>query len=107
MRMLDRGMLRARDRGEQKVTPLELFFDLVYVYAITQLSHLLLGHPTVRGALETLFLLLVVWWAWQYTTWSTNWFGRTGTRHASARPTSVAAASVLPPPRPPCRGIRF
>ena len=75
MRMLDRGMLRARDRGEQKVTPLKLFFDLVYVYAITQLSHLLLGHPTVGGALETLFLLLVVWWAWQYTTWFTNWFG--------------------------------
>ena len=69
MRMLDRGMLRARDRGEQKVTPLELFFDLVYVYAITQLSHLLLDHPTVGGALETLFLLLVVWWAWQYTAW--------------------------------------
>jgi low temperature requirement protein LtrA len=74
VRMLDRGMLRARNRGEQKVTPLELFFDLVYVYAITQLSHLLLGHPTVGGALETLFLLLVVWWAWQYTAWFTNWF---------------------------------
>src|ERR671917_1913455 len=72
--ILDRGMLRARDRGEQKVTPLKLFFDLVYVYAITQLSHLLLGHPTVRGALEILFLLLVVWWSWQYTTWFTNWF---------------------------------
>src|SRR5918998_2414641 len=67
-------MLRARDRSEQKVTPLELFFDLVYVYAITQLSHLLLDHPTVGGALETLSLLLVVWWAWQYTAWFTNWF---------------------------------
>ena len=54
---------------------MELFFDLVYVFAITQLSHLLLlDHPTVGGALETLFLLLVVWWAWQYTTWFTNWF---------------------------------
>src|ERR671916_1440063 len=72
--MLDRGMLRARDRSEQRVTPLELFFDLVYVYAITQLSHLLLGHPTVGGALQALFLLLAVWWAWQYTTWFTNWF---------------------------------
>ena len=69
-----RGVLRARDGGEQQVTPLELFFDLVYVFAITQLSHLLLDHPTVGGALETLFLLLVVWWAWQYTTWFTNWF---------------------------------
>src|SRR4028119_815365 len=69
-----RGVLRARDGGEQRVTPLELFFDLVYVFAITQLSHLLLDHPTVGGALQTLFLLLVVWWAWQYTTWFTNWF---------------------------------
>ena len=68
------GVLRARDGGEQRVTPLELFFDLVYVFAITQLSHLLLGHPTLGGALQTLFLLLVVWWAWQYTTWFTNWF---------------------------------
>jgi low temperature requirement protein LtrA len=69
-----RGVLRARDGDGQRVTPLELFFDLVYVFAITQLSHLLLDHPTVGGALQTLFLLLVVWWAWQYTTWFTNWF---------------------------------
>jgi low temperature requirement protein LtrA len=68
------GVLRARDTGEQRVTPLELFFDLVYVFAITQLSHLLLDHPTIGGSLKTLFLLLVVWWAWQYTTWFTNWF---------------------------------
>ena len=68
------GVLRVRDGGEQRVTPLELFFDLVYVFAITQLSHLLLNHPTIGGALQTLFLLLVVWWAWQYTTWFTNWF---------------------------------
>src|SRR5215211_8237683 len=68
------GMLRTRDGGEQRVTPLELFFDLVYVFAITQLSHLLLDHLTVEGVLETLFLLLAVWWAWVYTTWVTNWF---------------------------------
>src|ERR687885_159857 len=67
------GLLRTRDGGEQRVTPLELFFDLVYVFAITQLSHLLLDHLTVEGALETLFLLLAVWWAWIYTTWVTNW----------------------------------
>jgi low temperature requirement protein LtrA len=67
------GLLRTRDGGEQRATPLELFFDLVYVFAITQLSHLLLGHLTVEGALETLFLLLAVWWAWIYTTWVTNW----------------------------------
>src|ERR671926_869398 len=68
------GLLRTRDGGEQRATPLELFFDLVYVFAITQLSHLLLSHLTVGGALETLFLLLAVWWAWVYTTWVANWF---------------------------------
>jgi low temperature requirement protein LtrA len=70
----DGGLLRSRDGGEERVTPLELFFDLVFVFAITQLSHLLLDHLTVGGALETLFLLLAVWWAWVYTTWVTNWF---------------------------------
>jgi low temperature requirement protein LtrA len=68
------GLLRTRDEGEQRATPLELFFDLVYVFAITQLSHLLLDHLSVEGALKTLFLLLAVWWAWIYTTWVTNWF---------------------------------
>ena len=58
-----RGVLRAREGGGQRITALELFFDLVYVFAITQLSHLLLDHPTVGGALQTLFLLLIVWWA--------------------------------------------
>jgi low temperature requirement protein LtrA len=61
------SVLRTDDGGEQQVTPLELFFDLVYVFAVTQLSHLLLEQPTVGGALETLFLVLVVWWAWMYT----------------------------------------
>jgi low temperature requirement protein LtrA len=68
------GLLRARDGGEQRVMPLELFFDLVYVFAVTQLSHRLLDHLTVGGALETLMLLLVVWGVWVYTTWFTNWF---------------------------------
>jgi low temperature requirement protein LtrA len=68
------GPLRTRDSGEQRVAPLELFFDLVFVFAVTQLSHLLLDHLSVRGVVETLFLLLAVWWAWVYTAWFTNWF---------------------------------
>lgn len=68
------SLLRDRDGGEARVSPLELFFDLVFVFAVTQLSHRLLEHLTVVGALETLFLLLAVWWAWIYTTWFTNWF---------------------------------
>jgi low temperature requirement protein LtrA len=68
------GLLRAREGADGRVTPLELFFDLVYVFAVTQLSHRLLEHLTVRGALETLMLLLAVWGVWIYTSWFTNWF---------------------------------
>ncbi len=63
-----------RDRsGSQRVTSIELFFDLVYVFAITQLSHHLLADPTVRGALQAGLLLVMVWLVWSYTTWVTNW----------------------------------
>ena len=51
-----------RDRsGLQRVTNIELFFDLVYVFAVTQLSHYLLGHPTVAGALQAGLLLVMIW----------------------------------------------
>jgi low temperature requirement protein LtrA len=46
----------------------------VYVFAVTQLSHLLIDNQTLTGAAHTAFLLLVVWWAWIYTTWKVNWF---------------------------------
>jgi low temperature requirement protein LtrA len=67
------GLRHFRARGEeQRATALELFFDLVFVFAVTQLSHALLELLTVTGAARTLFLLLLVWWAWTYTTWMTN-----------------------------------
>jgi low temperature requirement protein LtrA len=66
--------LRPRTGGQQATTPVELFFDLVYVFAVTQLSHLLLQDLGVAGAARAAFLLLVVWWAWIYTTWMVNWF---------------------------------
>ena len=63
-----------RDRSKsQRVTNIELFFDLVYVYAVTQLSHHLLAKPTLGGALQTGLLLAMVWLLWSYTTWVTNW----------------------------------
>ncbi|MFD0685079.1 low temperature requirement protein A [Actinomadura fibrosa] len=68
------NLLRARGEGGARVTFFELFFDLVFVFAVTQLSHRLLEHLTIRGAAETLLLLLAVWWAWMYTCWTTNWF---------------------------------
>jgi low temperature requirement protein LtrA len=67
-----RGLLRDRS-GDQRVTNIELFFDLVYVFAVTQLSHYLLGRTTIAGAGQTAILLAMVWLAWMYTTWVTNW----------------------------------
>ena len=61
-------------KGERRATYFELFFDLVYVFAITQLSHHLLANLTWRGAAETAFSLVAVYWAWNYTTWMANWF---------------------------------
>jgi low temperature requirement protein LtrA len=66
-------LMRERDEGRQRVTNMELFFDLVYVFAVTQLSQYLLRHPTVTGALESALLLAMVWLLWAHTTWLTNW----------------------------------
>src|SRR5580700_4419635 len=56
-----------------RVTYAELLFDLVFVFAVTQVSHTLLSHFTPLGAVETTLLLLSVWWVWVYTSWVTNW----------------------------------
>src|SRR5579871_7037058 len=56
-----------------RVTNAELFFDLVFVFAVTQLSHMLLGRFTPLGAVQVTLLFLAVWWVWVYTSWITNW----------------------------------
>jgi low temperature requirement protein LtrA len=56
-----------------RVTYAELFFDLVFVFAVTQISHTLLGRLTPLGVLQTTLLFLGVWWVWVYTSWITNW----------------------------------
>ncbi len=66
------SLLRVRS-GAERVTNIELFFDLVYVFAITQLSHHLLGQPTWEGTGQTLLLLAAVWLAWVYTASVTNY----------------------------------
>ncbi|HEX7813882.1 low temperature requirement protein A, partial [Dyella sp.] len=69
-----KGLLRRRDgEGHGRVTNIELFFDLVFVYAVTQLSHTLLGDLSMVGAAEVLLLFLAVWWVWIFTGWITNW----------------------------------
>jgi low temperature requirement protein LtrA len=56
-----------------RVTYAELFFDLVFVFAVTQISHTLLAHFTPLGALQVTLLFLAVWWVWVFTSWITNW----------------------------------
>src|ERR671926_720654 len=63
---------RRTDEVGQRASTLELFYDLVFVFAITQVSHLLLEHLTWAGAGQALIVLLAVWWSWNYTTWTTN-----------------------------------
>ena len=64
----------SRARGaERPVTPLELFFDLVYVFAIGQLTHHLLAHVDLRTGAETLILALAIFYAWYMVAWGANW----------------------------------
>jgi low temperature requirement protein LtrA len=58
--------------GGQRVTPLELFFDLVFVFAITQVTGFLADHATWGGLLRGLMLLGALWWAWASYAWLTN-----------------------------------
>jgi low temperature requirement protein LtrA len=59
--------------GAVRVSNIALFFDLVYIFTITQLSHHLLGNPTWEGAWQTLLLLAAVWLVWVYTVAVTNY----------------------------------
>jgi low temperature requirement protein LtrA len=67
------GNLLRPQGASARVTNVELFFDLVYVFAVTQLSHYLIDHRTAQGVLQALLLLAMVWLVWAYTTWVTNW----------------------------------
>jgi len=57
---------------DDRVTPLELFFDLVFVFAVTQVTQLLADRPTWEGLAQALILLTLVWWAWAGYAWLTN-----------------------------------
>ncbi|WP_092604256.1 low temperature requirement protein A, partial [Actinopolyspora xinjiangensis] len=65
--------MRSEGAGRSEVAPIELFFDLVYVFAIIQVSHTLLAHLSWLGVLEVALLFGAVWWAWNYSAWAMNW----------------------------------
>jgi low temperature requirement protein LtrA len=66
----DRRLPDREHDQKYEVTPLELFFDLVFVFAVSQLSHHWLEHLTWRGAAEVLVMLLPILTVWSYTSWA-------------------------------------
>lgn len=69
-----RDLLRPDDASRSdRVTYVELFFDLVFVFALTQLSAYLHEHQTLLGVIEGAIMVTALWWAWVATTWVTNW----------------------------------
>lgn len=67
------SLQRHRDGNHARVEFVELFFDLIFVFAVTQISHTLLAHLTPLGAVQAAMMTAAVWWAWIYTSWVTNW----------------------------------
>jgi low temperature requirement protein LtrA len=64
--------LTAVRRREEKVTPLELFFDLVFVLALTQCTALMAATPTWEGMLQAILVLAMLWWSWGGYAWLTS-----------------------------------
>ena len=58
--------------SEHQVTPLELFFDLAFVFAMTQVTSLLADNPTWGGVLRGMLVLAALWWAWSVYAWLTS-----------------------------------
>src|SRR3954452_14818440 len=68
--MADAASVERQER--ETVVPLELFFDLVFFFAFTQVSTLLHDEPTWGGVLRAGLLLSILWWAWSAYAWLTN-----------------------------------
>jgi low temperature requirement protein LtrA len=63
----------AVDDSDKQVAPLELFFDLVFVFALTQVTELMSEHPTWEGLGQGMLVLAALWWAWAAYAWLTNY----------------------------------
>jgi low temperature requirement protein LtrA len=64
--------MRAVLREGERVTPLELFFDLVFVLALTQCTALIVREPTWLGVAKGIVVLAVLWWSWVGYAWLTS-----------------------------------
>ncbi|MGH2987357.1 MAG: low temperature requirement protein A [Solirubrobacterales bacterium] len=85
---------------EHRATPLELFFDLVFVFAFTQVTGLMSANPTWEGLGQGMLVLAAIWWAWGGYAWMTNalhrddWLARLGL--FSAMGAMLIAALAVP-----------
>lgn len=77
------------DATKGHVGPIELLFDLVYVFTIIQLSHYVVEHLSLLGLLQATVLFLAVWWGWNYTAWAMNWL------NPHARPVQLLLAVLM------------
>ena len=68
-----RTVLRDGSADPERVTYVELFFDLVFAFAIAQIAGVLTDEPTFFTIAQAVVITLAVWWVWVYTTWATNW----------------------------------
>jgi len=71
-RMAARVAPHVRGEGEERVTALELFFDLVFVFALTQVTAVISADPTWEGMARGLLILALAWWAWVGYAWLTS-----------------------------------
>jgi low temperature requirement protein LtrA len=72
MEVSARDELEHHIEAEQRVTPLELFFDLVFVFGLTQVTSLMSADPTWSGLARGMLVLAALWWAWAAYAWLTN-----------------------------------
>ncbi len=63
---------RKQESSEERVTPLELFYDLIFVFALTQVTGLIVADPTWAGLAKGLVVLAILWWSWTAYAWLTN-----------------------------------
>ncbi|MCJ7709977.1 MAG: low temperature requirement protein A, partial [Chloroflexi bacterium] len=80
-----------RASGPQSVTFVELFFDLVFVFAVTQVTALTAHDLTAEGAIRSVLLFWLIWWAWTQFTWTLN---PADTTHSGVRVITLVATAV-------------
>jgi low temperature requirement protein LtrA len=71
-RRIEHGVTTDAGSGSQRVSTLELFFDLVFVLAITQLTDVLYRAPTLRSLFQVVLMLALIWWMYGGYAWLTN-----------------------------------